>query len=65
MGARFEAWIEENHLALFREWETEASEFLELMQWISKEHFEVLDEYYKFLGKAFQGLRQWVKANDE
>lgn len=44
----FEQWLLHNHPDLFDEWELEACEWLELDEWLWKEHYEVLDGWDRF-----------------
>lgn len=44
---RFEQWLLETHPALFAEWESEASEWLDLDEWLDREHYYVLVEWQK------------------
>lgn len=44
----FEQWLLQTYPGLFSEWELEACEWLDLDEWLDKEHYRVLDEWQKF-----------------
>lgn len=44
---RFEQWLLEMYPDLFTEWELEASQWLDLDEWLAREHYHVLDEWWK------------------
>jgi len=44
----FEQWLLATHEDLFEEWELEACEWIELDDWLDKEHYEVLNEWDEF-----------------
>lgn len=43
----FEQWLLQNHPDLFEEWELEASEFLDLDEWLDRQHYWVLRKWWQ------------------